>query len=254
MKYLLTAAAGVLAFSLAGQAAAAPIGHVGAAYTWTDAEDDFGDSETNAFQVEGAVAFDLGGLGAAVEGQVGRTDVDGGGQDTATSVTAHLNNGDANARIGGFLGFQDAGIADLWAVGAEGQFAVAPTVNLYGQAGYGWVDGIDDLDIWGVRGEVRWFPQDNLRVDVGLGYNSVDSDLLDGEGWTAGIGAEYQFAGTPWSIRGGYEYTSSDDAANFEANALTIGARYSFGGSLRDRENAGANLGGVGKLLGGGIL
>lgn len=255
MKLLFTAAAaGVLAFSIAGQAAAAPVGQVGANYTWTDAETDFGDAETDSFAVDGSVAFNLGELGAAVDGQVARTDVDGGGQDTATAVTAHLNNGDANTRVGGFLGFQDLGGVDAWAVGAEGQFAVAPTVNLYGQAGYGWVDGVDDLDIWGLRGEVRWFASDNLRVDGGLGFNSVDDGSDDVSVYNVGVGAEYQFAGTPWSVRGGYQYTWSDDLANLESNSLTIGARYSFGGSLRDRENAGANLGSVAKLLAGGIL
>src|SRR5690606_38331839 len=121
---------------------------------------------------------------------------------------------------------------DGWGVGAEALVAVSPTVNLYGQAGYGWVDGVDDLDIWGLRGEARWFASDNFRVDGGLGFSNIDGGAADASVYNVGVGAEYQFAGTPFSVLAGYQHTWSDDLAGLEADSLTVGARFSFGGSL----------------------
>ena len=57
-----------------------------------------------------------------------------------------------------------------------------------------------------------------------------------------GVGAEYEFAGTPFSLTGGYERTTLDDF-DVDADTFQIGLRYSFGGGLQARDRAGANLG-----------
>lgn len=251
MKYLLSAAVGVLAVSLAGQAAAAPVGHVGANYAYTDVDTDFGDAETDGGQVEGAVAFAVGGLTAAIDGQVGDAQDDG--QSATMALTGHINTTGEASRYGAFLGVQDVSGVDTWVVGAEGLFTLSPSVNVYVQGGYGWSDEVDDLDVWAARVEARWFVSDNFRLDAGMGAASLGDGSNDVSAYNFAAGAEYQFAGTPWSIHGGYEYLWADDLANLDANIVSVGARYTFGGSLRDRENAGATLGSVSKLLGGGV-
>jgi hypothetical protein len=245
-KFLIVtaASAGLLC---AAQAQAQVVGHAGVNYGRTDAEIAGLDTDVDAFQLEGAAAFDLGGLGAQVDGSV--TDSDD--ADAAWSATGHLNGQLGGARVGGFAGFETTDGDTLWAVGGEAQADLAPSTVLYGQAGYGQIDDLD-TDLWAVRGELRQYVTDSFKIAGSVGYVNVDQDVLgEADGWTLGLDAEYQFAGTPFSVYGGYQRAESDDI-DLESDTFQIGVRYTFGGAtLRQRDAAGASLGGVTKLFGG---
>ncbi|MDP3594659.1 MAG: hypothetical protein Q8R94_22595, partial [Phenylobacterium sp.] len=57
---------------------------------------------------------------------------------------------------------------------------------------------------------------------------------------------------TPWSITGGYEHGEIDDL-DLKSDTFRVGLRYTFGGTLRDRDQSGASLGSASNLFGGSL-
>ena len=79
---------------------------------------------------------------------------------------------------------------------------------------------------------------------VGVSYAnpSIDTDFGDGDAWTYGVGGEYEFANSPFSLTAGY--TRADiESVDLDVDSWTIGLRYSFGGGIQARDRAGASLG-----------
>ncbi|MFZ5721060.1 MAG: outer membrane beta-barrel protein [Pseudomonadota bacterium] len=253
MKKNLFAAAAVVAFLGSAVAAnAQTVGHVGANYGRTDVDVLGLDGDTDAYQLEGAVRFDAGALGMQLDGAVTHYDGDG-GDDTSFGATAHLNTKIGDSLIGGFAGVEASDDLQVWGLGVEGQANLAPSTSLYGQAGYGNVDDLLDADIWAVRGEVRHFFTDNFRLTGSLGYSNIDVKAASSvDTWNAGLEAEYQFADTPFSVVAGYDHFDADDI-DTNADTFRIGFRYTFGGTLKDRDQSGASLGSASKLFGAGL-
>jgi opacity protein-like surface antigen len=246
-KNLFAAACAVALLGSAVAAQAQTVGHVGANYSRTDLDTPLGDADGDIFQLEGAVRFDAGSLGAQIDGSVTNYD----GDDTSFGATGHLNTKVGNGLIGGFAGVEASDDVTIWGVGVEGQANLSAKTSLYGQAGYGNVDDLFDADIWAVRGEVRHFVSDNFRLTGSLGYATIDAGS-NIDAWTAGVEAEYQFAETPFSVVAGFDHTDSDDL-NSNADTVRIGFRYTFGGTLKDRDQSGASLGSASKLFGVGL-
>lgn len=244
MKKNLFAAAAVVAFLGSAVAAnAQTIGHVGANYANTEVDLGAGfEAETDVWQAEGAVRFDAGALGAAINGSV--TDYEGG--ETTFGVTGHLNTQAGAALVGGFAGLETSDDVTFWGLGVEGQTNLAPNTTLYGQAGYG-TDDVTESDLWAVRGELRHYFTDRVKLQGSLGY--VDAE--GGDAWNAGVEAEYQIANSPVSVLAGYDRF---DADGVEADTFRVGVRYTFGGSIRERDQSGAALGSVAKLFGAGLV
>ena len=251
MKKNLFAAAAVVAFLGSAVAAnAQTVGHIGANYGRTDLDVSGLDADVDTYQIEGAVRFDAGKLGAQIDGAVTNFD----GDDTSFATTGHLNTKFGNGLVGGFAGVEASDDVTVWGVGLEGQANINGKTSLYGQAGYGNVDDLFDADIWAVRGEVRYFATDNLRLTGSLGYATVDaSGASNVDTWNAGVEAEYQFADTPFSVVAGYDHADSDDI-NANADTFKIGFRYTFGGTLKNRDQSGASLGSASKLFGAGLV
>lgn len=253
MRNQLFATAAVAAFfALTGAAQAQTVGSVGAGYSRAEIDAGAaGDGDLDVFSADGSVAFDAGTLRGAVDGSVANFDGNG-GDATNWSVTGHLNKGFEGGLAGGFVGVTTNDEVTVWGVGAEAQFNVAPTTTLYGQVGYGQSDDLGDADLWAGRAELRYFISDNFKVQGSAGYANIDTRLGDLDTWNIGADAEYQFANTPWSVTAGYEHGEMDDA-DLKADTFKVGVRYSFGGSLRDRDQAGASLGSVNNLFGGSL-
>lgn len=245
MRTFLIATVATAALFGAASAQAQVVGHAGLNYAYTDGDVAGFDFDSNAFQLEGAAAFKVGGLGAQVDGSV----LDSDDTDAVWSATGHLNGDLGGALVGGFAGLSTSDGDTLWGLGAEAQANLAPATVLYGQVGYGQIDDVD-VDLWAVRGELRHYFADNIRLTGSVGYLNADAGPADADSWTFGVDGEYQFAGTPFSLTAGYQRVDSDDA-DLEANVFQVGARYTFGGAtLRGRDAAGAMLGGVNKLFG----
>lgn len=249
---LIATAAAAAFFALTGAAQAQTVGHVGANYSRVEIDAGaLGDTDADVIQGEGAVAFDAGPLRAQIDGSVTNFDTDG-GDATTWSTTGHLNKTFEGGLAGGFVGVSKSDDVTLWAVGAEAQFNVTPKTTLYGQVGYGQSDDLDDVDFWAGRAELRYFVTDNFKIAGNAGFTKADATGGDLDMWNVGADAEYQFAGTPWSVIGAYEHGELDDA-DLKSDTFKVGLRYTFGGTLRDRDQAGASLGSAANLFGGSL-
>jgi hypothetical protein len=246
---LATAAAAAIALVASSAQAQSVGGYVGANYARTNLDVSGPNPDLDSYQLEGAVQFNAGSLNALIDGAV--TDIGGDVDDTVDyAFTGHLNGNVSGALVGGFGGVYATRNLTIWSLGLEGQAALAPNVSLYGQAGYGYSDELDSANLWAVRGELRYYVQDNAKLQAQAGWNKVDTDSVGSyDTWTVGVGGEYQFAGTPWSILASYDYADSHDL-DVKSNTFRIGGRYTFGGAtLKAREAAGADLGSVRKLF-----
>jgi hypothetical protein len=107
------------------------------------------------------------------------------------------------------------------------------------------------VDFWAGRAELRHFFADNFKVQGVAGFTKADVAGADLDMWNLGAEAEYQFAGG-WSVLGAYEHGEMEDA-NLSADTFKIGVRYTFGGTLKDRDQSGAALSSVSTLFGGSL-
>jgi len=239
------------AIALAATAAQAQVvGHAGVNVATTSVVVPGKNTDFQTYQAEGAAKFDVASLGALVDGQV--SVLDGDLDDVSYAATLHLNTKvGGNALLGAFGGVDASDDLTIWSLGVEGQAAVTDKVTLYGQAGWGDVENVGGVDLWAVRGELRYFANENWKVQAQAGYLNIDTNFGNVDGWSIGAETEYQFAGTPWSVTAGYDYADLNDAP-VKSHTFRIGARYTFGApSLKARDAAGADLGSVRRLFNG---
>lgn len=213
------------------------VGSAGIGYVHTD---------TEGFKTDGA---NLDGVGAfkvapewtvTVNGAVNYADSDL-GDDTTGAAAAHLTKTfGSDLRAGGFVAVTDLGGDETFTVGAEMQKYLA-SATLTGLVAY---TDSDLGDAWTIGGDAAYYINPSFRLNAGVSYNTVDTDLGDVDAWAYGAGAEYQFANSPFSVNGSYQRVSTDFAnADVDADVFMIGARYNFGGTLQSLDRAGANLG-----------
>lgn len=140
--------------------------------------------------------------------------------------------------------------ATTWTVGPEAQVYL-DNVTFYGQVYFGQMNLVDDLDVFGLRGVVRYFAQPNLRFDAELGYRKTSWDGfvdLDVETVSAALQANYRFEGSPMTVFGRYQYedatmsvSGTDDNTN--SHKFLVGLRASFGtGTLLEEDRYGATM------------
>jgi hypothetical protein len=240
MKAFVFGAVGALALLAAAPAYAAS-GYVGAAYTRAEIDTGAGDADTDVFGIEGAVAFDATtSLGIDLDAAYSDSD----DSDSTTGGTAHVYGKGAGYKFGGFVGLADADDT-VYSVGLEGQRSFG-RFTLAAAAGYANADDAD-IDAYGVDVEGRWFAADNFRLDGKLGYANLDGPGGDDDAISVGVGAEYQFAALPVSVRGGYSHAEFD-TADVSSDAFTVGIRYNWGGSLKDRDENGPSFAGLSSL------
>ena len=240
MKTLVFAAAGALALLVSVPAHAAT-GYVGAQYTRAQTDAGASDDDADIFGVEGAVAFDASeSLGLDIDaGYADSDDVD-----SVSSATAHLYAKGADYKFGGFVGLGDVD-ETVWSVGVEGQKSWN-AFTLAGAVGYANADD-SDADIYGADIEGRFFVNDNFRLDAKASYANIDVQPTDADAWSVGVGAEYQFASAPVSLRAGYTHSELDDL-NVDSDAFTVGIRYNWSPSLKDRNDNGPSFAGLSSL------
>lgn len=243
MKSVLISALSAVALLAVAPAANAGSGYVGAAYTRAEVDTGLGDDDSDGYGIEGAYAFQATpSLGMQIDGAY--TDADG-DDNEAYGITGHVNARNDSYLFGGFVGLSDVADETVWSVGLEGE-KYYNNLTVAAAAGYANADD-SDADIWGVDGQVRYFLNDNFRVQGALGWANVEAGPVDDNVWSAGVGGEYQFASFPVSVYGGYSHSEFDDA-DVSSDAFTIGVRYNFGGSLKDRDRKGASLAGLSSL------
>ncbi|HVY84224.1 MAG TPA: outer membrane beta-barrel protein [Caulobacterales bacterium] len=244
-KFILAAAAAALLCG-APAVASAQTGYVGLSYTHDSI--DPGSFDVDVGAIDGVAAFDLGGPGLQVGAGYANISPDGGDDADDWHVDAHLFARNDQWQWGGAVAYENVDFGggdntDVWTGAAEMLF-FQPDVTWGATLSYSDASDID-ASAWNLNGEARYFFNDNFRVDGNVGLGTADLGGADDSDntWQAGIGAEYQFASMPISIYGGYEHYNIDTSGdNVDNDALTIGARWNFGGTLRDRDRSGANL------------
>jgi len=246
-KYLLGAAA-ALAIVAPG-VASAQSGYVDLGFASTDA----GTSDIDTTQIGGAYAWGGNGtVGFQIDGLIGTHEYDAGGDVDTYNLGGHVFVRDTGHLIGGFVNFGSADFGgvfdyDYYTLGAEGAIYMSRT-TLNGTLS--WSDSSDlDTSLTALDLGLTHFVTDNFSIGGNVGFGEIDG----GSDFTGfGIGGEYQFASFPVSLYGGWNTTDYD---GFEADTLSLGVRYNFGGTLFDRDRSGASQsrnGGFGRL--GGIL
>jgi hypothetical protein len=241
MKTQLFAAAAVLAMAVSAPAFAQNIGSVGAAVNYSDVKANGFDADGTSVKVDGNVAIPTGNWTVTLNGAVSVNDNDI-SDETVASTAAHLTTkiGDT-VRVGGFAALSRPSNDTLWAVGGEAS-KYFDRVTLNGLVAYGQSNDLD-ADLYAVRGEARYFVSDDFRLDAGAGYSKLDGDANnEADIWDVNVGGEYKFANTGWSTFGKYTHTESKDLADLNSDAVKVGFRYTFGGSLKARDAAGADL------------
>uniref|UniRef100_B0T2C0 Uncharacterized protein n=1 Tax=Caulobacter sp. (strain K31) TaxID=366602 RepID=B0T2C0_CAUSK len=252
MKTQLFAAAAVLALAVSAPAFAQNVGSVGAAVNYTDLNTNAFDGNGTSVKVDGNVAIPTGAWTVTLNGNVSVNDTDL-SDETVASTAVHLTTkvGDT-VRVGGFAALSRPSNDTLWAVGAEAS-KYFTNVTLNGLVAYGQSNDLN-ADLYAVRGEARYFVSDDFRLDAGAGYSKIDADAAnEADIWDVNLGGEYKFANTGWSTFGKYTHTESDDLADLKSDAVKVGFRYTFGGSLKARDAAGADLIDADTLFGFGV-
>lgn len=251
MKTKLFAAAAVLAFAVSAPAFAQQVGSVGAAVNYTDVDTNLASGNGSSVKIDGSVAIPTASnWTVTLNGDVSISDNDL-SDETVASGAVHLTTKIGDSwRVGGFTALSRPSNDTLWAVGGEAH-KYLDKVTLSGLAAYGQSNDLD-ADLYAVRGEARYFVTDDFRIDGGLGYSKIDA-LVEADAWDASLGGEYKFANTGWSTFGKYTHTESEDLADLKSDAVKIGVRYTFGGSLKARDRAGADLIDAGTLFGLGV-
>ena len=244
MKTLIIGALSAAALLAVAPAADAGSGYVGAAYTRANVDTGLGDDDADGYGIDGAWAFEPS-AGLGVELDAGYADADG-SDNEVYGVTAHVNARNDSYLFGGFVGLADAADETIWSAGLEGQ-KYYDNVTLAGAVGYANADD-SDADLYGADAQVRYFLSDNFRIQGALGYSKIEAGAADDNIWSVGAGAEYQFASAPVSLFGGYTHSEFDDA-DIKSDAFTVGVRYNFGGTLKDRDRSGASLAGLSSLI-----
>ena len=249
MKTLFLASAAAAALFAAPALAQDAIGSVGLTYSNPSIEIAGDDFDADVWTVDGTVAIPANNWTVTFNGAIDYAKAYG-EDDTTGAAAAHLTTMVAgDVRVGGFVAGNGIGSGDtVYTVGAEAQKYLAGS-TLTGVVAYTSADDLD-ADIWTVGGDAAFYVTPNLRLNAGVSYNNVDAQFGDIDAWTYGVGGEYEFTGTPFSVAAGYTRADID---SIDVDTWSLGLRYSFGGGLqaRDRAGAGLNVSSIASVLGG---
>lgn len=235
MKALFLATAAVAAFASAPAFAQDAVGSVGLGYVHSDADG----SKTDGAAINGSVATSaFGDWTVTFDGSLNYSEDSDFLGDTTSSLGAHVSRVVNGVRVGGFASVQNNEVLDIASVGAEVQ-KTFERATLTGSVSY---SDVVNAEAWNAGVDAAYYPMDALRLNAGVGYASIDGFGSDLDSWTYSVGAEYQFAATPYSVFAGYESAQFDDI-NVDVDTFKVGFRYNFGGSLQAQDRSGANIG-----------
>lgn len=236
-KYVVTASL-MAGLSMVSGAAFAQTGSVGANFTRVDTN--FGDAD--AYGVDGEAIFETGGGWAGiVEGEF----IDSDDTDATVSAEGHLINRGQNSAWGGFVGVADSDGSTAFVIGAEYAHFFDNTTLAF-NVNYG-TDDDSNVDAYGINGAYRIFAGDNLRFDIGASLGRAESGPLDADVNTLGVGVEYRFDQSPFSVGAAYTRVDGDLA---EADVFGVSLRWNFGDTtLKAADRAGKTFTGLGSAL-----
>jgi len=235
-KYLLGAAA-VFAVAAPMAAHADTNAVVGLDFTSSDYGDSF---DSDAYGLNGAFSNDMdNGWTFQMDGATERLDIEGCCYGTGYGA-AHLGMRNESHAIAGFVGFENfTGFSGL-GYGVEGQMYFG---NFNVGASIGHTD-FDDVDIEDTHYQLdgAYFFTPDLAVNALVSSTELDFGSGDTDYMSYGVGGEYRFSGSPFSIKANYRQSDTDGG---DVDIWSIGFNYDFGaGSLQERSRSGPGLNG----------
>lgn len=237
MKKILLGAAAAIAIAAPGVAAADTNAVVGLNYSNTD----FDVGDFDRYGLSGAFSHDLSnGAVLQMDGEMGR--IDAGGCCLGSSYGAvHYGWRNDSYAFGGFAGLSDYFSASGLGLGVEGQLFLG-NLNLNGSLGY--VDFDDfDLSATSVNVDAAYFFTPNLALTGMVSYSEADFSGSDTDWTTLGVGGEWRFDNSPFSINAGYRNHDFDGG---EADTWSIGLAWDLGtGSVQERTRSGPGFQGA---------
>jgi opacity protein-like surface antigen len=247
MKRFLMGAVGALAMATPSTAIAETSGVIGFSYNSLD--DDLDPFKEDYLSLTGALATTLSpNWTLQFDTEQANMNHDG-HSDNISTTTAHAFMRNESWAVGGFAGFT-GGTLDGYVIGAEGALYF-DRITLRGSAFLGGDREQDDTELNGFSIDGTYFVTDNFSVTIDSNWYEFDVGLpVTQDGVIYGIAAEYQFAGSPFSVFGGF-HTSDETYFLFdkEADSITLGVRYNFGTpDLRTRDRTGASMIGASHL------
>lgn len=159
----------------------------------------------------------------------------------ATAVSLHAFYRNDSYGLGGYAGFGGIWGATAYMVGGEGQMYL-PNATLTGAIQWANTSDYWDYSAWDMRVGGSYFFNDDFAVNGTISYTEFDDYDTNATG--IGIGAEYRFAGSAFSINGSYLNESWDyGSSDADADVFRIGGSWDFGtGSLKERSQEGASF------------
>jgi hypothetical protein len=251
LAYLGAACGAALLFASAAQAAPAGAttvlsGYVDADYGYMNVHvSGFGSGDVNAWGGRGAVAFPVTDrIGVQLDGVVNDFQAPhsiGGGDQTIATPSGHVFYRNDQWLAGAFAGAEIAPHVSLVGGGLEGQYYASPNITIDGSVGYAGVDHSRGADVWGVRLGGKGFLTDNLSVGANVNYVNLSASGASANLWTESVNGEWKLDRAPVAFTLAYEHGDLNKV-NISSDAVMVGVRWTFDGSLRDREHRGASL------------
>jgi hypothetical protein len=195
------------------------------------------------------------------------------------SLFKYSNHGDANGAtghvfyrtdqwlLGGFVGeaTQSVNGGQLVGGGGEGQYYLGPW-TLEAAVGVAKVNGSyygsQHPMFWAAHADARYLVTPDLEVGAHLGY--LDGSVNYGTVWQdkesgprqfgVGVSGEYRLHGTPFTFTAAYDHANGKisytqaaidpgyDHYSLAGDLVSVGVRWTFGGSIADREQHGPSL------------
>jgi hypothetical protein len=197
------------------------------------------EDEADGYQLDGAFGSASGSFGFQIDGDFGNIEDE---VDTQT-IAGHAYWNGGGWRIGGVYAYTNfdtgGGSASETAYGIEGTWDLGTQAVVLASYTIGETELSGDIDTSSFDIGLNYYFTENFRVGALYGFGKLEEGG-GGEADTSNLrlNAEWQPWTTPVSFTFGYNRFDIDDGVGEGADSWSIGARWNFGGSLRERDNA----------------
>lgn len=222
---LLAAAAALFA---ATPAFAQSGGSIGLNYTSVE-------NDAEGFQIDGAFGSASGSFGFQVDAGIGSLeDID------TQTIAGHAYWNGGGWRLGGVAALTNVGdnndVSET-AYGIEGTWNLGSQAVLLGSYTIGQSEFFTDVDTSTFDIGLNFYFTENFRVGGSYGFGNLDGGTGNVDTSNVRLNAEWQPWTTPISFTASYNSFDVDSSGD-TLDSFSVGARWNFGGSLRERDNA----------------
>jgi hypothetical protein len=194
------------------------------------------EDEADSYQIDGAFGSASGSFGFQIDGGFGNIEDE---VDTQT-IAGHAYWNGGGWRIGGVYAYTNfdtgSGSASETAYGIEGTWDLGTQAVVLASYTIGETELSGDVDTSSFDIGLNYYFTENFRVGASYGFGKLEAGGDEADTSHLRLNTEWQPWTTPVSFTLGYNSFDSDDLG--DTDSWSIGARWNFGGSLRQRDNA----------------